>query len=243
MTSPLDEKAQWEIKKLKAEVQQLSRSWLRTPASWVVIATTLAALAGAWFQWYKSDIDFQLAEIKRERTAFETEKLERLRAQHSAEVQRAKVQLNQLLEKTAAVSANLELAEKKLKALGNQLSATPASQAAVRQATESLRSLRAANAALSAQTEKTSDALGGFLKDLRPPQPPSLSLFSTDLDLLRFCREKVGPSFFPLDTEILYCTDGKATVRVQRADVCRWAYGTDDFAMDWGNFSWSCDRD
>lgn len=74
------------------------------------------------------------------------------------------------------------------------------------------------------------------------PWRNSLSVFSTDVDLLKFCQEKYGPQFFPLDAETFYCTDGKTKASVERSDVCQWAYGTDSFSMDFGSFSWNCDK-
>jgi hypothetical protein len=74
------------------------------------------------------------------------------------------------------------------------------------------------------------------------PGRNSLSVFSTDVDLLKFCQEKYGAPFFPLDADALFCTDGKTKVEVERSDVCEWAYGTDNVSMDFGSFSWSCDK-
>jgi hypothetical protein len=165
-----EERAKWELEKLKAEVRHLSRPWLRTPASWVAVATTLIALAGASFQWYRSDIDYKLADIKKERAAFETEKLERLRTQYSEEIRRTQTKLNDLLKRTSIASGELNKAENRLKALGRQLPSTPANRAAVKQAEDSLSSVREANAEVSAQTKRTSNTLTGLLELLRRPQ-------------------------------------------------------------------------
>jgi hypothetical protein len=75
-----------------------------------------------------------------------------------------------------------------------------------------------------------------------PGRSSPLSIFSTDVDLLKFCQEKYGAQFFPLDADVLYCTDGKTKATVERSDVCQWAYGTDNFSMDFGSFAWSCDK-
>lgn len=168
-----EEKAKWELEKLKAEVQHLSRPWLRNPASWVALATTLIALVGASFQLYRSDIDYKLAEIKRERTALETKNLDRLRVRYSEEARRAQAKLDQLLRQASIASASLSRAEERLKVLEKQLPATPESRAAVEQAKQSLNSLRAANSEISAQTERTSDSLGGLIQQLKEPEGES----------------------------------------------------------------------
>ena len=70
------DKLRWEVEKLQAETRNLKRPYLKTAASWITILTVILALFGVTIQYFKSDRDYQLAEIKRQQTELETKRIE-----------------------------------------------------------------------------------------------------------------------------------------------------------------------
>src|SRR6266436_6312130 len=51
------DKLQWEVKKLIAETTNLSRPFLRQPATWITLATLTLSLAGNAFQFHSAQLD------------------------------------------------------------------------------------------------------------------------------------------------------------------------------------------
>src|SRR2546430_916774 len=83
-----NDKREWEIEKLKAETKTLNRPFLRTPSSWITILTIILAVSGVTVQYFTSNREYQLAEIKKNQAILDTEKAqsqqERVQQQISA---------------------------------------------------------------------------------------------------------------------------------------------------------------
>jgi hypothetical protein len=95
-----DEKLRWEIAKLRAEVDSLRRVTARNLSLFFAALTTLAGIAGIFYQARKSNVEYTLAETKRIQTEIER--------------QRTDAELAQLLRKRAEVKQLLDGASAQL---------------------------------------------------------------------------------------------------------------------------------
>jgi chromosome segregation ATPase len=102
-----DDKLRWEIEKLMAETKNLTRPYIKSPSSWITLMTVILGVFGVGIQYFKSDREYQLAEIKRQQAALETEKTSAIRQQALEEITQAKNTLDKLQSEREAVSQNL----------------------------------------------------------------------------------------------------------------------------------------
>ncbi|GAB3227130.1 hypothetical protein [Spirosoma arcticum] len=125
-----DDKLHWEIAKLQAETKNLKQTWIRNPASWFTIITTLVALTGVVIQYVKSDGAYQLIQIKAEQLKLETQQIE----QQNATLKSAREQLR----------AQIKIAERELATIKANPSSSADNQAQLQQSQEAITTLNAA---------------------------------------------------------------------------------------------------
>lgn len=70
------DKLHWEVDKLRAEVTGIQRSYLKSPGSWIPMVTAIVAIIGVGVQYFKSDREYQLADIKRQQALLDIQRLE-----------------------------------------------------------------------------------------------------------------------------------------------------------------------
>lgn len=125
-----DDKLQWEIAKLQAETQNLKQAWIRNPASWFTIITTLVALTGVVIQYLKSDAEYQLIQIRAEQLKLETQQIE----QQNATLKSAREQLR----------AQIKIAERELATIKTNPASSATNQEQLQQTQEAFTTLSAA---------------------------------------------------------------------------------------------------
>jgi len=165
------EKLRWEIEKLQAEAEHLRRPWLKTPASWVAIVTTMVALAGVALQSARSNREYELAEIRHEKTQLDIVRAEEVRKQTEASLRKVQAQ-------RARAEKEFEVLQRQINGLKAQLPSTPEAQAAFSKTKESLEALKAAGTELDAQTDQAVGELEALGETLREPAPSSLPAFA-----------------------------------------------------------------
>lgn len=85
-TYSTDDKLQWEVLKLKAETEHISKPFLKQPTTWLALVTLIISIAGNFVQYSSADRQKQIAEIRKERLELESVRLEEKRRQLDAEV-------------------------------------------------------------------------------------------------------------------------------------------------------------
>ena len=81
--------AELPLEKLRAETASLNRPYIKSPSSWITILTVILGLFGVGLQYAKSDRDYQLAEIKRQQAALETDQTEKAKQKILEEITQA----------------------------------------------------------------------------------------------------------------------------------------------------------
>jgi hypothetical protein len=71
-----DDKLDWEIQKLQAEVSNLRKPWIQQPSSWTTLMTVFLGIAGIGIQAFFSQKDYKIAQIKTERAILDQVKAE-----------------------------------------------------------------------------------------------------------------------------------------------------------------------
>lgn len=89
-----DDKRRWEIEKLQAETRNLSRPYLRQPASWIPIGTLIISIVANAVQYSSAERQRQLAQIQKESLELQTKKLEDKRRELQISIDSATGALN-----------------------------------------------------------------------------------------------------------------------------------------------------
>src|SRR5947209_1359361 len=111
------DKLNWEVEKLKSEVDSLKRPYIKTPSSWITIMTVILGLFGIFIQYSKSDREYQLAEIKHQQASLDTELAKKTRQQVLDEIAQAKESLSQLQSQREGASQKLNQLQDKISQL------------------------------------------------------------------------------------------------------------------------------
>ena len=111
------DKLRWEIEKLQAETHNLKRPYLKTVSSWITILTVILVLFGVTIQYFKSDRDYELAEIKRQQTELQTQRIEADKKNLLENISQAKDSLAQLQAQREQVAGTLRVLQSKAKEL------------------------------------------------------------------------------------------------------------------------------
>jgi len=199
-TQVVDEKARWEIEKLKAEVEHLRRPWLRTPASWVAIVTALIAFTSVAVQSCRSNREYELAEIKRERAELEIQKADDLRKQYRIQIAQAEMSLRDLQKKRVKALNELGLLQVQIEKLRTQVPTTPEAKATFTKALELWRTVKLSNAELVNQTEEAVgnlQALGDALDETAPSSLPAFAVVASFTK--RVQAEKFAKDVYSID--------------------------------------------
>lgn len=173
-----DEKLRWEVEKLKAEVKAQERSPYRNPSLLVAVFTAFLGLAGIWIQYVKSDMAYQLAEIKKEQTMLEIEKLNQQRAETDQLLARAQQELEATLasykekeRQYKELENALNQAKEALAAREQQGQASPAAAEAVKDASVMLRRASRSNQADAASSGTTLRRIKQLRSDVSKKAP------------------------------------------------------------------------
>lgn len=166
-----EDKLNWETEKLRVETYNLKRPYLRTPSSWLTILTVILASFGVTIQYYKSDREYQLAEIKRQQTVLEVKQIESDKQQLLASISETKNSLSQLLSQREEVANKFDLLKNQLNDLENQanLSAkgdTNEIKKTVQEVTQTINELKGLNEKAVTQSEQTKQDLQEVSTDL-----------------------------------------------------------------------------
>jgi chromosome segregation ATPase len=142
----------WEVEKLKAEVQNLRRPVMLTPATWVSVLSVLAAVVGIGVQWQRSNVESERAqltlresEFKRSQVQAELAEVERRKSGVEAALASLQGALDASEQRYRDVLSLTEATEKQLAELGRQLAATraaPEAERAVETAQQSIQQAR-----------------------------------------------------------------------------------------------------
>lgn len=114
-TSDAD-KLYWEVEKLKEETRNLKRPYLRNPNAAITVVTIMIAVTGVVLQYFKSDREYQLAEIKRQQAEFDIKGLAEIKKKNEMENSEAAKRFDEL-------QTELKVAENKLRNIRAQLEA------------------------------------------------------------------------------------------------------------------------
>jgi len=110
------DKLYWEVEKLKEETRNLRRPFLHNPNTIITALTILIAVLGVILQYFKSDREYQLAEIKRQQAEIDIKRLGD--DKNKIELARAEA-----AKRYDALQIELKAAEDKLRNLRAQLEA------------------------------------------------------------------------------------------------------------------------
>lgn len=193
-------KLRYEIEKLKAETHHLTRPWLRNPASWITILTTILAIGGIGFQAIRSDYEYRSSQIKLEQAKLEMEKVGDKSERLNNEVTRTEMllkQLNEQREKAQSELASLETQANKLKELTAQLpvnAQTTELKEAAQKASRSIDQLRTINKQSVGQAEETAGNLRAIRESLSAPQSSAnnfavVASFKTESEALEYAKQ------------------------------------------------------
>lgn len=193
-------KLRYEIEKLRAETQHLTRPWLHNPASWITILTTVIALGSVGFQAIKSDYEYRSSQIKLEQAKLDIEKTADKNERLNNEVARAEMLLNQVNEQREQAQselASLETQANKLKELAAQLPAnaqTSELKDVAQKTSRSIDQLRTINKQSVAQSEETAGNLRAIRESLSTPQTASnnfavVASFKTESEALVYAGQ------------------------------------------------------
>lgn len=110
-----NDKLQWEVRKLQVEIANLSKPFLKQPASWFGLAALALSLSGNVIQFSSAERLRQLAEIRKERLELDALTLERKSQQLETEIaarksalEVMKIDLQKHGEQLAALKADIK---------------------------------------------------------------------------------------------------------------------------------------
>jgi hypothetical protein len=127
-----DDKLQWEVAKLQAETENLSRPFLRQPTFWIGLGTLILSVSTNIVQFNSGERNRQLAEIKKESLQLEAKQLERQKGELESAVADQRSHLAQVGDEVGRTQAALD----KLKSELSTAEATKGQMAALKSVTE-----------------------------------------------------------------------------------------------------------
>jgi DNA repair exonuclease SbcCD ATPase subunit len=166
-----EEKLRWEIEKLRAETSNLKKPYIKTPASWTTILTIILALFGILIQYYRSDREYQLAEIKKQQTILDTQRLVADRQQLEQSIAGIQNTLLELQHRHDEVTDNLAALESRANDLKEKTSSQEAKQL-VQEVNRSINNIRSLN-------ETAADQIEALGNDLDSPRLPAFAVVAS----------------------------------------------------------------
>jgi DNA repair exonuclease SbcCD ATPase subunit len=253
-----EDKLRWEIEKLQAETHNLKRPYLKTASSWITILTVILALFGVTIQYFKSDRDYELAEIKRQQTELETKHIEADKKNLLENISQAKDSLAQLQAQREQVSSTFRGLQAKAKELESKATtlAVKGESSEVKQLVQdvnsSIEQLASLNNQAASQSEQTAQNLQALSTDVasRQAQTAAFAVIASYVkleDALAHAKQLQAKGVnYPIEvykrtpyryavTLGGYLTPEEAGKRVEYAkqqDIAQDAYVR--FAQDWG---------
>lgn len=252
-----EDKLRWEVEKLQAETHNLKKPYLKTASSWITILTVILALFGVTIQYFKSDRDYQLAEIKRQQTELETKRIEADKKNLLENISQAKDSLAQLQAQREQMAGTLRGLQDKAKDLESKATTLAKGESGevkqlVQDVNKSIEQLASLNNQAVSQSEQTTQNLQAISTDVasRETQSAAFAVIASYVkseDALAYAKQLQERRIsYPIEvykrtpfryavTLGGYLTPEEASKRVEYAkqqNIAQDAYVR--FAHDWG---------
>jgi tetratricopeptide (TPR) repeat protein len=169
-------KLHWEIEKLKAETANLSKPFYRSPSNFIAAITIILALFGMAAQYWKSDREYKLAEIERQRAMLDLEKLQKEKAEIDRNIEQLKPQLSEILKQYSSAEEKLNSTRAIIGNLEKQVSVLKGSQPASRELQDAIEFLKNALSAATGANSQSATSLEETTRNLNAFQESMASV-------------------------------------------------------------------